>query len=76
MSIRPVRSRSTAFIAMRSSKGCARMVIAIADSSKFGRICLHRIISCGELDMLITDADAPEAIRQASEQFGFQLLLA
>ena len=54
----------------------ARMVVAITDSSKFGRICLHRIISCGELDMLITDADAPEAIRQASEQFGFQLLLA
>lgn len=54
----------------------ARMVVAITDSSKFGRICLHRIIAAGELDVLITDSEAPEEIRQASQQLGFQLLLA
>jgi len=54
----------------------ARMVIAITDSSKFGRICLHRIIPIGDLDKLITDTDAPEDIRQASQQLGFELLLA
>jgi DeoR family transcriptional regulator, aga operon transcriptional repressor len=54
----------------------ARMVAAITDSSKFGRICLHRIIAAAELDMLITDTGAPEDIRQASQQLGFQLLLA
>jgi len=54
----------------------ARVVVAITDSSKFGRICLHRIIAASELDILLTDTDAPEDIRQASQQLGFQLLLA
>ncbi len=54
----------------------ARMVIAITDSSKVGRICLHRIISLADLDTLITDSDAPEEIRTASQQLGFELLLA
>lgn len=54
----------------------ARVVAAITDSSKFGRICLHRIIAASELDLLITDTDAPDEIRQASQQLGFQLLLA
>jgi len=54
----------------------ARQVVAITDSSKFGKICLHRIIALGELDMLITDRDAPAEIRQASEQLGFELRLA
>lgn len=54
----------------------ARMVIAITDSSKFGRVCLHRIIAAADLDILITDTGAPEDIRQASQQLGFQLLLA
>jgi len=54
----------------------AGAVVAITDSSKFGKICLHRILSIGELDTLITDTDAPDEIRQASQQHGFQLLLA
>jgi DeoR family transcriptional regulator of aga operon len=54
----------------------ARVVAAITDSSKFGRICLHRIIPIGELDMLITDTAAPDDIREASDQLGVQLLLA
>ena len=40
----------------------ARMVIAITDSSKFGKVCLHRIMPVGDLDTLITDTDAPEEI--------------
>jgi len=54
----------------------ARMVIAITDSSKFGKICLHRIIPIADLHVLITDTDAPEDIRQASQQLDFELLLA
>ena len=54
----------------------ARAVIAITDSSKFGKVCLHRIIAVSELDTLITDTAAPEDIRQASGQLGFELLLA
>ena len=54
----------------------ARMVVAITDSSKFGRVCLHRILPISGLDTLITDTGAPEDIRQASEELGFELLLA
>lgn len=54
----------------------ANEVIAITDSSKFGKVCLHRIIAVSELDTLITDTGAPEDIRQAAGQLGFELLLA
>jgi DeoR family transcriptional regulator of aga operon len=39
-------------------------------------VCLHRILPISGLDMLITDKDAPEDIRQASRDVGFELLLA
>ena len=54
----------------------ARLVIAITDSSKFGKICLHRIIPVTALNMLITDTGAPEEIIQASQQLGFELQMA
>lgn len=54
----------------------ARSVVAITDSSKFGTVCLHRIIPIRELDALITDSGAPEDIRAAAEQLGFELLMA
>jgi len=54
----------------------ARVVVAITDSSKFGKICLHRIVPVAELNVLITDRDAPADIVQASEQLGFELILA
>ena len=54
----------------------ARVVIAITDSSKFGTTCLHRIIPITDIDVLITDTNAPEDIRHASQQLGFELLLA
>ena len=60
----------------RLSVEASRLVVAITDSSKFGRVCLHRIIAVDGLDVLITDSDAPDEIRQASQQLGFQLLLA
>jgi DeoR family transcriptional regulator of aga operon len=54
----------------------ARVVICITDSSKFGKVCLHRIIPVTALDMLITDTGAPEEIAEASQQLGFEMLLA
>jgi len=54
----------------------AREVIAITDSSKFGKVCLHRIIPVTALDMLITDSGAPDEIAEASQQQGFELVLA
>ena len=54
----------------------ARQVIAITDSSKFGKVCLHRIIDIAEIDDLVTDAEAPEHIAQAARDHGFRLHLA
>lgn len=41
----------------------ARQVIAVTDSSKFGRTCLHRIMGVDEIDMLITDHGAPDYVK-------------
>ena len=54
----------------------ARVVVAITDSSKFGKICLHRIVPASDLNVLITDRGAPNDIVQAAEQLGFELILA
>ncbi|MBD9479101.1 DeoR/GlpR family DNA-binding transcription regulator [Pseudoxanthomonas sp. PXM02] len=54
----------------------ARVVVAITDSSKFGKICLHRIVPVADLNVLITDRGAPGDIVQAAEQLGFELILA
>ncbi|NCT71450.1 MAG: DeoR/GlpR transcriptional regulator [Xanthomonadaceae bacterium] len=54
----------------------ARVVVAITDSSKFGKICLHRIVPVGDLDALITDRGAPNDIVLAAEQLGLDLILA
>ena len=51
----------------------AREVIAVTDASKFGRICLHRIIDLAELDALITDTGAPAYIDEAADRLGFGL---
>ena len=51
----------------------ARSVIAVTDSSKFGRTCLHRIIDVGEISALVTDTDAPDYIRDAARTVGFDL---
>jgi DeoR family transcriptional regulator of aga operon len=53
----------------------ARQVIAVGDSSKFGRVCLHRIINVSEIDALVTDA-ASDLIRAASDELGFALHIA
>ena len=52
----------------------ARQVIVVTDGSKFGQICLHRIISLSEIDELVTDGDVvPAEIVTASERFGFTI---
>ncbi len=54
----------------------ARAIVAITDSSKFGRICLHRIIPVSDLDALITDTGAPEEVVQACKALDVDLQLA
>lgn len=54
----------------------ARQVIAITDSSKFGKVCLHRIIPVSDLNVLITDSGAPQAVVQACQALGLELIRA
>jgi DeoR family transcriptional regulator of aga operon len=54
----------------------ARQVIAVTDRSKFGRVCLHRIMNAGEIDDLVTDAGDAEGMQVAAERLGFRLHLA
>lgn len=52
----------------------ARQVIVVTDSSKFGQICLHRIISLSDIDELVTDGDdIPGDIVTAAERLGFTI---
>ncbi len=53
----------------------ARRVIAVTDQSKFGRVCLHRIINIDEIDALVTDA-VPDDVAAAADRSGFALHLA
>jgi DeoR family transcriptional regulator of aga operon len=53
----------------------AREVIAVTDSSKFGRVCLHRIIGLQEISALVTDMGAPEYITSARDSLSFDLHL-
>jgi DeoR family transcriptional regulator of aga operon len=55
----------------RKMVGAAREVIAVTDASKFGRVCLHRIIAVENIHALVTDGPVPDAIRSASDRFGF-----
>ncbi|RZM22526.1 transcriptional repressor AgaR [Sphingomonas sp. Tas61C01] len=54
----------------------ARSVIAVTDRSKFGRVCLHRIINVEEIDHLVTDEAVTDEVQSASERLGFRIHLA
>lgn len=51
----------------------AREVIAVTDLSKFGKVCLHRILDIEDIHHLVTDGAVPETIRAAADQLGFRL---
>jgi len=51
----------------------AREVIAVTDASKFGKVCLHRIIDVADLDALVTDTAAPSHIDEAAERLKVRL---
>ena len=53
----------------------ATQVIAVTDSSKFGRKCLHKIIGVEDLDMLITDRDAPDEVVDGARRLGIEIVV-
>lgn len=51
----------------------AREVIAVTDGSKFGKVCLHRIIRIENIHHLVTDVHVPDDVRSAADRLGFKL---
>lgn len=54
----------------------AKQVILVTDGSKFGKVCLHRILSASEFDDLVTNDPLLPEIRSASDRLGFRVHLA
>jgi DeoR family transcriptional regulator of aga operon len=55
---------------------CARRVIVLADTSKFGRICLNRICTLKQVDTIITDASLAPALHEQLAAQGITVLVA
>ena len=54
----------------------SRRVIVLSDSSKFGRVSLHRIALLERVDMVITDAGISPEYRNGLQRLGVELLVA
>ena len=54
----------------RAMIAAAGEVVAVADSSKFGRRALNLVASVDQLDQLITDTGIPEAVGAALDARG------
>jgi DeoR family transcriptional regulator of aga operon len=48
----------------------------VTDRSKFGRVCLHRIMNVSEIDDLVTDAAGADGMQAAADRLGFRLHVA
>ena len=54
----------------------AREIIEVAESSKFGRVCLHKILEPQAISKLITDQGIGAATRAELERIGIEVLIA
>ena len=54
----------------------ASEIIVVADSSKFGRICLHRILEPQGISKLVTDTGIPDSAREALTVIGVEVIIA
>jgi DeoR family transcriptional regulator, aga operon transcriptional repressor len=54
----------------------ASEIIVVADSSKFGRICLHKILEPRQINKLVTDAGIADSVREALTRIGVEVIVA
>jgi DeoR/GlpR family transcriptional regulator of sugar metabolism len=54
----------------------ARQVIVLADGSKFGQVCLHRICSLERIDVVVSDSSMPPAMRAALAACDIKVIIA
>lgn len=64
--------------ALLNRKMCevAREIIVVTDSSKFGRVCLHKILEPQRIGKLVTDAGIPAEAREALARSGVEVIIA
>ena len=64
--------------ALLNRKMCevAREIIVVTDSSKFGRVCLHKILEPQRISKFITDAGIPAEAREALTRMGVEVIIA
>ena len=64
--------------ALLNRKMCevAREIIVVSDSSKFGRICLHKILEPQRISKFITDAGIPAEAHEALTRMGVEVIVA
>jgi len=53
----------------------ATEIIVVADSSKFGRICLHKILEPQSISKVVTDAGIPVEAREALTRSGVEVVI-
>ena len=53
----------------------ATEIVVVADSSKFGRICLHKILEPQRISKVVTDAGIPGEAREALTQNGVEVII-
>ena len=54
----------------------AREIIVVTDSSKLGRVCLHKILDTRGIARLVTDAGIGEATRAELARCGVEVIIA
>jgi DeoR family transcriptional regulator, aga operon transcriptional repressor len=54
----------------------ASEIIVVADSSKFGRICLHKILEPQRIAKVVTDTGIPDSAREALTRIGVEVIIA
>lgn len=60
----------------RTMCACAREIIVVVDSSKFGRVCLHKILEPQGITKVVTDAGIPGEAREALAGAGVEVIIA
>lgn len=60
----------------RLMQKAARETIAVTDSSKFGKICLHQILEVDQISTVITDSGIEDEFRTGLEKAGVKVVIA
>jgi DeoR/GlpR family transcriptional regulator of sugar metabolism len=69
-----LRRKSLFFYGTQTERAVTEIIV-VADSSKFGRICLHRILEPKGISKVLTDAGIPTKAREALARNGVEVII-